>query len=71
MEEIEHEMKVIADSGIEEILMLTGESKSKSSITYIGDACRLAKNISEMWDLKFIRAIQRITLICMNVVQTM
>ena len=43
MEEIEHEMKVIADSGIEEILMLTGESKSKSSITYIGDACRLAK----------------------------
>lgn len=36
-------MKVIADSGIEEILMLTGESKSKSSITYIGDACRLAK----------------------------
>ena len=23
--------------------MLTGESKSKSSITYIGDACRLAK----------------------------
>ena len=43
MEEIEHEMKVIADSGIEEILMLTGESKSKSSITYIGDACRLSK----------------------------
>ena len=43
MEEIEQEMKVIADSGIEEILMLTGESKSKSSITYIGDACRLAK----------------------------
>ena len=37
MEEIEHEMKVIADSGIEEILMLTGESKSKSSITYIAD----------------------------------
>ena len=43
MDEIRQEMKVIADSGIEEILMLTGESKSKSSITYIGDACRLAK----------------------------
>ena len=28
-EEIEHEMKVIADSGIEEILMLTGESHSQ------------------------------------------
>ena len=42
-EEIEHEMKVIADSGIEEILMLTGESKSKSSIEYIGEACKLAR----------------------------
>ena len=41
-DEIEHEMKVIADSGIEEILMLTGESPEKSSIAYIGDACRLA-----------------------------
>ena len=35
-------MKVIADSGIEEILMLTGESKKMSSIEYIGDACKLA-----------------------------
>ena len=33
MAEIEHEMKIIADSGIEEILMLTGESKSKSSLS--------------------------------------
>lgn len=30
LEEIAHEMKVIADSGIEEILMLTGESRSMS-----------------------------------------
>lgn len=43
MDEIEHEMKVIADSGIEEILMLTGESRSMSSIEYIGDACKLAR----------------------------
>ncbi len=42
-EEIEHEMKVIADSGIEEILMLTGESKTMSDIHYIGEACKLAK----------------------------
>ena len=42
MEEIEHEMKVIADSGIEEILMLTGESRSMSDVTYIGEACKLA-----------------------------
>lgn len=42
MHEIEKEMKVIADSGIEEILMLTGESRSMSDVTYIGEACKLA-----------------------------
>lgn len=42
MEEAEHEMKVIADSGIEEILLLTGESHKKSDLTYIGEACKLA-----------------------------
>ena len=40
-EEIEHEMKVIADSGIEEILMLTGESRKVSDVEYIGEACKL------------------------------
>ena len=43
MEEIEKEMKVIADSGIEEILMLTGESRSMSDVRYIGEACKLAR----------------------------
>lgn len=43
MEQIEHEMKVIADSGMEEILILTGESRAKSDLKYIGAACRLAK----------------------------
>ncbi len=42
MDEIRHEMQIIADSGIEEILMLTGESRSKSDVNYIGEACRLA-----------------------------
>lgn len=42
-DEIEHEMKIIADSGIEEILMLTGESRGMSSVEYIGEACKLAK----------------------------
>ena len=42
MQEIEHEMKVIADSGIEEILMLTGESRHMSDVKYIGEACKLA-----------------------------
>lgn len=42
-EEIEKEMKVIADSGIEEILMLTGESRAMSDVSYIGEACKLAR----------------------------
>ncbi len=41
--EIEREMKVIADSGMEEILILTGESRKMSSVEYIGEACRLAR----------------------------
>ena len=41
--EMEAEMKVIADSGIEEILMLTGESRAVSDVKYIGEACKLAR----------------------------
>lgn len=48
MEQIEHEMKVIADSGMEEILLLTGESRSKSGIEYIGEACKLARKYFRM-----------------------
>ena len=47
-EEMEHEMKVIADSGMEEILILTGESRSKSDVKYIGEACRLASRYFRM-----------------------
>ena len=43
MEQIEHEMQVIADSGMEEILILTGESRSKSTVEYIGEACKIAQ----------------------------
>ena len=42
-EQIEHEMKVIAQSGMEEILLLTGESRSVSDVHYIGEACKLAR----------------------------
>ena len=42
-EEIEKEMKIIADSGMEEILILTGESRKVSSVEYIGQACRIAR----------------------------
>ena len=41
--QIESEMKVIADSGMEEILLLTGESRSQSDVKYIGEACKLAR----------------------------
>ncbi len=51
-EQIEHEMKVIADSGMEEILILTGESKSKSDIKYIGEACKLARKYFKMVGLE-------------------
>ena len=42
-DQIEHEMQVIAKSGMEEILILTGESRVKSDLNYIGDACKLAR----------------------------
>lgn len=52
MEQIEKEMKVIADSGMEEILILTGESRSKSGVDYIGEACKLAKKYFRMVGLE-------------------
>lgn len=52
MEQIEHEMKVIADSGMEEILILTGESRAQSDIHYIGEACKLARNYFRMVGLE-------------------
>ena len=43
MEEIHEEMKAIADTGLEEILILTGESRKTSDVKYIGEACKIAK----------------------------
>ena len=42
-EEMEKEMKIIAESGMEEILLLTGESRKVSSVEYIGEACKIAR----------------------------
>ncbi len=42
-EEIEQEMAAIAKTGLQEILILTGESRSKSTVEYIGKACQIAK----------------------------
>lgn len=47
-EQIEHEMKVISDSGMEEILILTGESKAASDVQYIGMACEIARKYFKM-----------------------
>ena len=66
-EEIEHEMKVIADSGIEEILMLTGESRAQSDVEYIGGSLQAGKkNISAISVWKFIRSTAMNTGICTN-----
>ena len=52
MEQIEKEMKVIADSGMEEILILTGESRAESNVEYIGEACKLARKYFRMVGLE-------------------
>ena len=52
MEQIDKEMKIIADSGMEEILILTGESRGKSSVEYIGEACKLARKYFRMVGLE-------------------
>ena len=51
-EQIEHEMKVIADSGMEETLILTGESRTQSDVKYIGEACKLARKYFRMVGLE-------------------
>ena len=52
MKQIEHEMKIIADSGMEEILILTGESRTQSDVGYIGEACKLARKYFKMVGLE-------------------
>ena len=42
-QEIEKEMKTISETGLQEILILTGESRAKSDVTYIGEACKIAR----------------------------
>lgn len=43
IDEIENEMRAIAETGLQEILILTGESEKMSDVTYIGEACKLAR----------------------------
>ena len=46
MAEIEHEMKVIADSGMEEILILTGESRARAMWNISGKLSSWQESIS-------------------------
>ena len=43
MQEIEQEYRQIAKTGLQEVLILTGESRSASGVEYIGEACKLAR----------------------------
>lgn len=47
-EEIEKEMSAIAKTGLEEILILTGESRTQSDVSYIGEACKIARKYFKM-----------------------
>ncbi len=42
-DQIEMEMAAIAKTGLQELLILTGESRKKSDVEYIGKACRIAR----------------------------
>lgn len=47
-QEIEKEMEAIARTGLEEILILTGESRAQSDVEYIGEACKAARKYFRM-----------------------
>ncbi|AWI04123.1 2-iminoacetate synthase ThiH [Clostridium drakei] len=51
-EEIDREMQAIAKTGLEEILILTGESRKMSDVKYIGEACKIARKYFKMVGLE-------------------
>jgi 2-iminoacetate synthase len=51
-EEIEKEMEAIAKTGLEEILILTGESRKMSDVEYIGMSCKIAHKYFKMVGLE-------------------
>ncbi|ABK61067.1 2-iminoacetate synthase ThiH [Clostridium novyi] len=51
-EEMEKEMKAIAETGLEEVLLLTGESRKMSDVKYIGEACKIARKYFKMVGLE-------------------
>ena len=51
-EEIEKEMQAIAKTGLQEVLLLTGESKKMSDVEYIGEACKIARKFFKVVGLE-------------------
>ena len=51
-EEIEKEMEAIAATGLEEILILVGESRKQSDVEYLGEACKIARRYFKMVGLE-------------------
>lgn len=51
-EEIDKEMQAIAKTGLEEILILTGESRKMSDVNYIGEACKIARKYFKLVGLE-------------------
>lgn len=51
-EEIEKEMAAIAATGLEEILILVGESRAKSDVNYLGEACKIARKYFKLIGLE-------------------
>lgn len=51
-EEMEKEMAAIAKTGLEEILILAGESRVRSDVHYIGEACKIAGKYFKMVGLE-------------------
>lgn len=51
-EEIAQEMRAIAETGLEEILILVGESRKASDIEYLGEACKIARKHFRMVGLE-------------------
>ena len=45
-------MEAIAKTGLQEILILTGESRAKSDVEYIGEACKIARKYFKVIGMK-------------------
>lgn len=52
LEQIENEMRVISQTGLREVLILTGESRKYSDVEYIGQACKIARKYFDVIGLE-------------------